>query len=239
MSLLVSGSGGATNNLKVWNKTTYALVASLTGHILNVKSLAFDPSRPGILASASVDKTIKIWDINVADLSSSSFETSLTGHTTYILSLAFETTGLMASGDYLKFIIIWETNKTEKFRIGSRAAVYSLAFSPLMDNRLLASGHDNRRIKLWSPSTGVQVGTLTGHRDLVHSLAFSPNGLLASGSWDFTVKLWNVTTLAVYKTLIGHTQWVNSVAYRTDGLLASGSDDNTVRIWTEPQINSF
>ena len=240
MSLLVSGSAGFANNLKVWNTTTYALVASLTGHILNIKSLAFDPSRPGILASVSNDKTVKIWDLNVADPSAAnSLVTSLVGHKGIILSVAFETTGLMASGDYLKSIVIWETDRTVKFNISSGAGVYSLAFSPLIDNRLLASGHDNRRIKLWAPSTGAQVGTLKGHADVVSSLAFKQDGLLASGSWDSNLKLWNVTTNAVYKTLTGHTDWVRSVAFRSDGLLASGSDDKAVRIWTEDQINSF
>ncbi len=232
MSLLVSGSGGAANNLKVWNKTTYALVASLTGHILNVKSLAFDPSRPGELASGAGDNTIRIWDLNVPVISTgNSLAGTLTGHPDKIFVIAFEISGLLASGDNSGVLIIWETNRSEKWRRDTTSFVRSLAFSPLANNRLLASGHNINHIKLWDPSTGDQVGTLTGHDNTVASLAFKQDGLLASGSWDQKIKFWNVTTATVSKTLSGHTNQVRSVAFRSDGLLASGSDDNKVRIW--------
>jgi WD40 repeat protein len=138
----------------------------------------------------------------------------------------------MASGDSAGFIIIWETNITVKFKINSVSPVYSLAFSPLIDNRLLVSGDQDSQIKLWDPSTSAQVGTLTGHGSVVSSLAFNRNGLLASGSWDDTVRLWNVTTKAEYKKLTGHTMDVEAVAFRSDGLLASGSFDTKVRIWS-------
>ncbi len=37
--------------------------------------------------------------------------------------------------------------------------------------------------------------TLTGHRDRVYSVAYSPDGkTLASGSWDQTIKLWVMET---------------------------------------------
>jgi WD40 repeat protein len=226
-------SSSGDNLIKIWNTITYALVATLTGHIGLVNSLAFDPSRPGIMASGSDDKIIKIWDLNVA---SPALVTTITNHGWKVLVVTFETTGLMASGDEGRRIIIWETNRTLKFVIDSGSdgliPVRSLAFSPLMDNRLLASGHGNNLIKLWNPSTGVQVGTLTGHGNTVASLAFNQTGLLASGSWDNTIKLWNVTTGAVSKTLSGHTGWVTSVAFRSDGPLASGSYDRNVRIWS-------
>ena len=149
-----------------------------------------------------------------------------------INAVAFETTGLMASGDLEGLIIIWETDRTVKFEINSGSLVLSLAFSPLIDNRLLASGHHNYRIGLWDPSASTPVGTLRGHVGCVSSLAFAQNGLLASGSWDRSVRLWNVTTKVEYKKLTGHTREVEAVAFRSDGLLASGSDDRTVRIWS-------
>jgi COMPASS component SWD3 len=150
--------------IKIWNTNTYALVATLTGHGTGnaVFSLAFDPSRPGIMASGSQDRTIKVWDLNVASPSdASSLVTTLAGHAYSIYTVAFETTGLMASGDIDVVIIIWETNRTVKFNINSQSPVYSLAFSPLMVNRLLASGHSNFQIKMWNPSTAI---CTSGHK---------------------------------------------------------------------------
>jgi WD40 repeat protein len=61
--------------------------------------------------------------------------------------------------------------------------VNSVAFSP--DGTLLASGSDDKTIKLWRVSDGSLVRTLTGHTYWVNSVAFSPDGtLLASGSSD-------------------------------------------------------
>jgi len=230
--LLASGSIATDYLIKIWNTVTYLLVAELAGHTNPVRSLAFDPSRPGELASGAGDNTIRIWDLNVPVISTgNSLAGTLTGHPDKIFVIAFEISGLLASGDNSGVLIIWETNRSEKWRRDTTSFVRSLAFSPLANNRLLASGHNINHIKLWDPSTGDQVGTLTGHDNTVASLAFKQDGLLASGSWDQKIKFWNVTTATVSKTLSGHTNQVRSVAFRSDGLLASGSDDNKVRIW--------
>ena len=118
--LLASGSIATDYLIKIWNTVTYLLVATLGGHTNPVRSLAFDPSRPDILASGSFDRSIKIWDLNVADPSTAnSLVTTLSTHTNYVFTVTFETTGLMASGDSAGFIIIWETNITVKFKINS------------------------------------------------------------------------------------------------------------------------
>jgi len=94
-----------------------------------------------------------------------------------------------------------------------------------------------------------------GHRRVVRSIAFSPDGRwLASGAKDNTIKIWDVASGRLLRTLYGHGSPVNALAASPDGkLLASGSgkaydiryaklffeggqvggvsEDTTVRVW--------
>ena len=79
----------------------------------------------------------------------------------------------------------------------------------------------------------VHYATLTGHKNNVMSVTFSPDGtMLASGSMDNTIQLWNVIKGEHKKTLTGHWDVVVSVSFSPDGqMLASGGDDKTIRLW--------
>jgi WD40 repeat protein/energy-coupling factor transporter ATP-binding protein EcfA2 len=101
------------------------------------------------------------------------------------------------------------------------------------NGKMLASGSADNTVKLWNPSTGEEIKTLTGHTDKVNGVSFSPDGkILASASDDKTVKLWNISTGEEIKTLTGHTHWVKSITFSPDGkMLASASADNTVKLW--------
>jgi hypothetical protein len=78
---------------------------------------------------------------------------------------------------------------------------------------------------------------LTGHTNLVWSVAFSPDGkLLATTSRDHTARLWDVTARQpLGEPLTGHTDTILGVAFSPDGkLLATTSRDHTARLWDVP-----
>lgn len=71
------------------------------------------------------------------------------------------------------------------------------------------------------------------HREIVASVAFSPNGQrLTTASNDKTIKLWNLQTGKEERTLRRHTEWVTCVRFSPNSeKLATGSADLTVRLW--------
>lgn len=109
--------------------------------------------------------------------------------------------------------------------------VYTVAAHPQQPWLVLAC--ENGQIRVWDWEAGEELARLKGHRNLVTSLAFSPDGnLLASASKDQTVRLWDFKALRALAVLEGHTELVWAVAFSPDGQwLASGAEDQTVKLW--------
>ncbi|MCP2729439.1 AAA-like domain-containing protein [Limnofasciculus baicalensis] len=98
-------------------------------------------------------------------------------------------------------------------------------------NLSLVLANSDDTVKLWNLE-GKELLTLTGHKDWVTSVSFSPDGkTIASGSGDGTVKLWNLEGKELL-TLTGHESLVWSVSFSPDGkTIASGGNDGTVKLW--------
>ena len=207
---------------------TAQLKATLEGHTDLVWSVAFSPNGQ-TLASASQDRTIRLWNSNNGNL-----KRTLTGHRDAVTSVAFSPDGrtlASASGD--QAIRLWNPNNGNLKRTlsGHTNAVTSVAFSP--DGRTLASASWDTTIRLWNPNNGNLKRTLKGHTDAVDSVVFSPDGrTLASSSRDQTIRLWNPNTGKLIRVLTGHIGDIPRIMFSPDGqTLASASRDDTVRLW--------
>jgi len=100
-------------------------------------------------------------------------------------------------------------------------------------SNIIATSYKNQQIIILDSLTGSQTTVLSGHSNVVCSLAFSSDGtLLVSGSCDKTIKLWDVQTGGVVKTLCGHTGQIHSVSISANNtMIASGSHDRTTCLW--------
>jgi WD40 repeat protein/serine/threonine protein kinase len=87
----------------------------------------------------------------------------------------------------------WRRQEVQRTLAGHVDSLWAIAFDP--SGQFLATGAEDRQIKLWDVATGELLVTLLGHRGPVNTLAFSVDGqTLASGDNLGQVKLWHVAT---------------------------------------------
>jgi WD40 repeat protein len=115
---------------------------------------------------------------------------------------------------------------------GPHELLNAVAFSP--DGTRLATGGDDRMVRVWDAATGALQATCRGHASKVLAVAFRPDGArLATASADGTVRQWDPATCRqVEPAYERHTGEVAAVAYSPDGeRVASAGTDRTVRVW--------
>jgi len=113
--------------------------------------------------------------------------------------------------------------------IGHTSFVLSAAFSP--DGHILATGSDDKTMRLWDISDSYHPGSLgiLGFTHSVESVAFSPDGrTLATAGPDKTVRLWDTRNphhLRPLGTLTGNNGDAHAVAFNSNGrILATAGD---------------
>ncbi|MBN3908323.1 MAG: hypothetical protein HWQ35_17810 [Nostoc sp. NMS1] len=215
-------------SIRIWDTCT-GKHKTLQGHSGRVWSVAFNFDG-SLLASGGEDNTIKVWDITTGHPIY-----TLTGHSSWVMSVIFTNEQILASGSDDRTVRLWDVHTGECLKIleGHSNRVWSVAFAFNRNSLILASGSEDRTVRLWDHQTGEYISTMKGYVNRIWAVAFSPkNSLLASGSDDGTVRLWDVHSDKCIQVLEGHRDRVWSVAFSPDGsLLASGSSDLTIQIW--------
>ena len=110
--------------------------------------------------------------------------------------------------------------------------IHAVAFAH--GGELVASGGNDRVIRLWNASSGESLRVLAGHEDAVLSVAFSPDDRwLLSSSYDGTARLWDVASGSTLAVLQGHSWWVWQAAFSADAsrIVTAGQDGRAI-VWS-------
>ncbi len=113
---------------------------------------------------------------------------------------------------------------------GHSLAVRSVCFSP--DGLLLASGSEDKTIKIWEFRSGRELKTLNGHQSHVNQVMFTSDGQkLVSASRDRHIYFWDINSGKILKDFHYPDESIVSIDLSTDNkFLAIGTTENVVRI---------
>eukprot|EP00826_Nyctotherus_ovalis_P001624 TRINITY_DN1026_c0_g2_i8.p1 TRINITY_DN1026_c0_g2~~TRINITY_DN1026_c0_g2_i8.p1 ORF type:complete len:306 (-),score=74.91 TRINITY_DN1026_c0_g2_i8:78-995(-) len=220
---LASSSKDCT--VRIWNVGHMKVETVISVHTDTVSKVLWGGS--GLLYSGSHDRSVKVWN------DKGKLVKSLEGHAHWVNTLALSTEHLLRTGSFEYKNEEMSSPEERKKRAEKRYKTMLETIAPGATERLI-SGSDDFTMFLWDPQNAKKpVCRMTGHKQLIYHVAFSPNGLLvASASADKTVKVWSGLTGKYVATLRGHVGAVYQVAWSADSrLLMSGSKDSTVKVW--------
>lgn len=180
------------------------------------------------------DGTLGRWQIGSGGNASRGL--TVTGHwpaADHALAVDWSPDGRWIASSAGSRVLLWDAETRALSRtLDAPARIEVLAFSPV--GATLAAGSADRSITLWDVASGEQTATLTGHRDAVAALAWSPDGarLASAGSLGDRVIVWDVDSGEALARLTAGAGGVFSVAWSPDGTrLAAGLNSGQVWLW--------
>eukprot|EP00939_MAST-03C_sp_MAST-3C-sp1_P003297 g3297.t1 len=138
--------------IKLWDwDKGFANVKQYDGHVHYVMMARFNPKDPNYFASASLDKTVKVWCLNAVDPNF-----SLEGHAQGVNCIAYMPGGdrpFLASGSDDLTVKIWDyqTKACVHTLTGHEKNISAVEFHPTLP--LIISGSEDATIRMWHSVT--------------------------------------------------------------------------------------
>jgi WD40 repeat protein/sugar lactone lactonase YvrE len=230
--MIASGSSDNVVSIKYSNGTTIKLL----GHNGPVYAVKFFSSNT-LLASASGDKSIKIWNVTTGHIVA-----TMTNHTSGVLTLAVSPdNNILISGSFDKTIKIWNLTSFSLIKTLSVHTdfVRGIAISP--NGEYFVSVSYDKRVILWNAKTYTELSRMLKHTGKIYSVAFNPdNSEFATGDDSGMIYVWNVNSRKATWQLQNHTGIIQSLRYSSDGtFIISAGSDKKIHLWSiSSQIES-
>ena len=112
-----------------------------------------------------------------------------------------------------------------------------------ISNKILASGSDDKNIKIWNIEDRSIMSTLSGHTDEVNALCNVKEGIFVSGSLDKSLIIWSKSTsesIYSYRQILrGHKSWIMGIIRLNNREIVSGESGGNLMMWDIDQVIMF
>lgn len=174
-----------------------------THHVDSVLSLASSRPHPNLLASASADTTVKLWDLSTLTCAQ-----SYSHHTDKVSSIAWHptTTTALLSGSYDRTLVAADMRSPTSVaaRWGVESDIETLSWDPHDEHLFYAATESgilhcfDARNTPSTPEKSKPLWRLQAHESSLGTFAINPvvPGYIATGASDKTVKLWDTRASA-------------------------------------------
>lgn len=222
--------GSADGTIRIWDRVTATLTATLAGPDVSVKMVAIAPDGSW-LAAGTDDDTVRVWDRATATVTAT---LASPGVFVEVVVIALDGTWLAIADDD-GAVRIWDrtTARITAILAGPGCLVAAMAVAP--EATWFAAGDLDGMVWIWARGTVAVSATIPGTGHAVRALAISSDGTWgATGTSEGTVQIWDRSTGAINATLPQPSRqaYVSVLAISPDGSwLATAGEGGSVRIW--------
>jgi WD40 repeat protein/transcriptional regulator with XRE-family HTH domain/energy-coupling factor transporter ATP-binding protein EcfA2 len=189
--LLALQAVSAKDTLEAENALHRSILASrillVFHHDAEIWSVAYSPDGTRI-ATASQDKTAKIWDAATGELL-----LTLSGHSESVNDVIYSPDGTqIATASQDKTAKIWDAASGQLLLTlsGHAESVHAVIYNS--DGTRLVTASDDKTARVWDAFTGEELLTFSSHGNAVFNAAFSPDGKrVATSGLDENVRIWD------------------------------------------------
>ncbi|KAG4977912.1 hypothetical protein AAZX31_13G227100 [Glycine max] len=204
-------------------------IQEFVAHSASVNCLNIGKKACRLFITGGDDHKVNLWTIGKPTPI-----TSLSGHTSPVESVAFDSGEVLVLGGASTGVIkLWDLEEAKMVRTvaGHRSNCTAVEFHPF--GEFFASGSMDTNLKIWDIRKKGCIHTYKGHSQGISIIKFTPDGRwVVSGGFDNVVKVWDLTAGKLLHDFKFHEGHIRSIDFHPlEFLLATGSADRTVKFW--------